>query len=530
MPVAYRLSPLAAAVARKSRLATVPAPVGGLNARDSLASMQPTQAVVMDNFFPTSGGLKVRNGWLRYYYDVPAAVETLIKYNSPAGSEKLFAVAGGNFIDATSGGAYDVGDVVAGPFANSRWQYVQMANQFGDFTVAVNGADTPQKYNGTAWSNCVLTSLEPSFDPTTLIHVAQMHRRLWFVEKDSARVWYLPVDEVEGVVKLFDCGEVFPLGGYCQVCTSWSVDTGKGMDDQSIFISSKGNVAVFTGFDPDNAPTDFTLAGVYDIGSTIGRRCTTPYGSDVLILCEAGVVPLTTVLSQSKMLMQPPLSDIIQLQLSRVITQFGNQFGWDLFTSKRHNQLYVNIPDPASQYQYVMNTVLDAWCRFLGYTALCWAELQEEPMFGGPTYVGQAFIGTVDDPNVDTGIGTSIQTMCLQAFSYFGSPSQKQWGMARPIFLAGGEPRTSVTFLVDFNTIDPQLPLTPFVGADGSSLWDADDALWDVSSWAADSVTWQRWYGLEDIGFAGAILLKTATVEETAWVSTDFTIIEGGVL
>jgi hypothetical protein len=523
-----------------SLLTTLPAPVGGLNARDALASMPPTQAVIMENFFPSSAGCPVRKGWFKYYYDIPGSVETIIKYNAPDGTEKIFAAAGGDFIDVSNGGAYDSGDIVATGFANDRWQYTQLANLAGDFTVAVNGADIPQYYDGAAWAALTLTAdpvLYPDFDPTTLVQVTQMHRRLWFTEKDSTRVWYLPTDVVQGEVKLFDLGEVFPLGGYMQVCLSWAVDSGAGMDDQSVFISSKGNVAVFAGFDPDDVTT-FTLVGVYAVGATVGRRCAAPYGSDVLILTENGVVTLTSILAQSKMLMQPPLTDIIQHQLSALVNEFNSEFGWDLFTSARYNQLYLNIPDPVAKYQYVMNTILNAWCVFTGYNALCWENFYEEPVFGSPgsggeanvSYVGRAWTGFVDDPDPDTNIGTSIQTKCLQAFNYFGSPVQKNWSLARPVFLSDAEPASIVAFNTDFEIVENDLPLPPFQNTGLSFLWDADDALWDSAIWAGQARSWKRWFGLNNIGFAGAIFLRTGSINETVWLATDFQFIKGGTL
>ena len=332
---------------------TLPAPVGGLNERDALAQMEPTQAIILENFFPTHAGVMVRKGWFRYYRDIPGPTETIIKYNASSGVEKIFACANHSFIDVSLGGTYAAGDVAKSGFTNNRWQYTQMANLAGDFTVAVNGEDVPQIYNGAAWVDAVITQ-DPSivppvagFDPKKFIHVTQMHRRLWFTEKNSTRVWYLPADVVQGAVKLFDLGEVFPLGGFAQLCMSWSVDTGAGMDDQSIFLSSKGNIAVFSGFDPALATGTegaFTMVGVYTVGATIGRRCACPYGSDVLMLTENGVMSLTSVLGQSKLLSQRPITDIIQHKVSDLVTQFSTLFGWDLFTSARYNQLLSQYP------------------------------------------------------------------------------------------------------------------------------------------------------------------------------------------
>lgn len=563
-----RLSAYAVPVQQKSELVTFPAPVGGLNERDALASMDPTQAVVMENWFPTSSGVMVRRGWFRWYDSIPGVVETIIKYNTSGGQEFIFAAANNSFINVTNGGVYDVVDVVKSGFLNNRWQYTQFANQFGEFTIAVNGADTPQVYNGTAWVNAAITfapadlAAYPAMTPEKFINVTQMHRRLWFVERDSPRVWYLPVDQYQGEAQLFDCGEVFPLGGYCQICLPWSVDTGAGMDDQSIFISSKGNIAVFNGFDPDSAD-GFTLVGVYTVGSTIGRRCACPYGSDVLLLAENGVMALTSVLGQSKLLQQRPITDIIQHRVSQLVTQFSTEFGWDLYTNARYNQLYLNIPDPAGSYQYLMNTVLQAWCIVKGFSAICWENFYEEPVFGADTYVGRAWSGNVDDPifteipeprkrilstseirilkdgsiriiNEEEGfnlhIGTSIQTKCLQAFNTFGNATQKCWSMARPVLLADSQMSVSIAFNVDYDIAEETSPLPPFTGVRGVPLWDDPGTLWDMAEWAGGSTIQKKWYGLNDIGFTGAIFLRTASAGDVMWVSTDFQLHRGGTL
>ena len=45
---------------------TLPAPVGGLNARDSLDTMSPTDAIVLDNYIPGDTNLFLRRGYSVY--------------------------------------------------------------------------------------------------------------------------------------------------------------------------------------------------------------------------------------------------------------------------------------------------------------------------------------------------------------------------------------------------------------------------------------------------------------------------------
>ena len=61
---------------------TVTSPIGGLNARDSLAAMPPGDAVTLDNFFPTPTAVDLRNGFTKQTISLPGNVESLLPYTS----------------------------------------------------------------------------------------------------------------------------------------------------------------------------------------------------------------------------------------------------------------------------------------------------------------------------------------------------------------------------------------------------------------------------------------------------------------
>ena len=46
-----------------AKTASIPAPIGGWNARDSLANMSPTDAVQLINWFPTPTDVTMRKGY-----------------------------------------------------------------------------------------------------------------------------------------------------------------------------------------------------------------------------------------------------------------------------------------------------------------------------------------------------------------------------------------------------------------------------------------------------------------------------------
>lgn len=128
----------------KSITKSVPAPVGGVNARDALAAMPPTDAIVMDNWFPNPSYVAVRNGCQSWATSLPAAVETVMAYNGLSG-RKLFAASSTGFYDITTQGA--VGAAVVSGLSNARWQHAMFNAGGGNVLLAVNGADVPRRFD-----------------------------------------------------------------------------------------------------------------------------------------------------------------------------------------------------------------------------------------------------------------------------------------------------------------------------------------------------------------------------------------------
>ena len=65
-----------------ARYKTIPAPVGGWNARDALAAMSPLDAVTLDNFFPITSGVMLRKGYTQWATGLTTDVESLLPYTS----------------------------------------------------------------------------------------------------------------------------------------------------------------------------------------------------------------------------------------------------------------------------------------------------------------------------------------------------------------------------------------------------------------------------------------------------------------
>ncbi len=135
MPVAKKFSATTASVA---------APIGGWNARDSVAEMNPLDAVVLDNFYPTPSQIQLRKGYTQYATGITGQVDTLMQY-SGGNTSKFFATAGTTIYDVSAGGTAT--PVVTGQNSD-RWQYVNASTAGGNFLTAVNGTDPALIYDG----------------------------------------------------------------------------------------------------------------------------------------------------------------------------------------------------------------------------------------------------------------------------------------------------------------------------------------------------------------------------------------------
>jgi hypothetical protein len=286
---------------QNARTVTVTAPTGGWNARDPLAEMKPTDAVIIDNWFCTPTELKVRKGYSDWATGLNGNVTSIIDYDSASGTEQLFACTDtGKIYDVTTAGA--VGSPVITGLSSARWQHVQFANSGGGFLLAANGTDSMRIYNGTTWYTVTAVSTPYAITgvaTTSLIDIHTHKRRNWFIQTQTMKCWYLATDAISGAATVFDFGPIFEYGGHITKIDTWSLDAGYGMDDYFVVITSAGQIAIYKGTDPATA-AEWALVGVYLAGSPVGMRCTCKYGGDVMFLNKDGLIPLSKSLMSSR--------------------------------------------------------------------------------------------------------------------------------------------------------------------------------------------------------------------------------------
>lgn len=501
---------------------SVPAPVGGLNARDSLANMPETDAVILENFFPTPSSVDSRLGYRSWATGLPAWVETLATYNGTS-SKKMFAVSDGKIYDVTTQGA--VGAAAVSGLTNSRHQFVNFSTLGGHYMYLVNGADKPQIYDGSAWTavDGASTPAITGVTTTNLISVNSFKNRLWFIEKNSTKIWYLPVNSIGGAATKIDFGPLFKLGGYLMAMATWSIDNAAGVDDYAAFISSEGEVLTYKGIDPDFSST-WALAAQFRVGRPIGRRCTARVGSDVLVICADGLFPLSKALLTDRSQVQDAISNKITNLINNDVQQYNANFGWQVLLYPIGNKLYVNVPrvENSVQYQYVMNTITGAWTKFTGMNAACWELLNDSVYFGGSGTVYQADYGYTDNT-------AAITLKGKPAFSYFGNKGrQKQFTLIRPIFLSQGKVSAAIQINTDFQDVAPTA--TPTYSGTTGSLWDV--SYWTTPTyWGGLNNLLKSWQAGRGVGFCATVnmVLQVKGVG-VQWQSTDYVYQMGGTL
>jgi len=500
-----------------NNVASLPAPVGGWNARDSLANMAPTDAVTLDNLFPGVSSVSLRGGYAKHATGMTGQVESLLVYNAGT-NDKMYAVVGGNIFEVTTAGA--VGAAKVAGLSNSRWEFTNITTSGGGYLYTANGVDKPLLFDGTTWTpiDGASTPAITGVTTTSLIQPTLFKNRMWFIQKDTLKAWYLPTASVGGVANVLDLSSVAHLGGTLIAMASWTIDAGYGVDDNLVFITDQGEVIVYRGTDPSSAST-WALIGVWIIGSPISRRCVQKYGGDLLILTLDGLIPFASALQSSRLDPQVALSDKIQGAFAAAARTYKSSFGWALLYNPLNNALIVNVPvSTGNQEQFVMNNITKAWCRFTGWAANCFALLNDKPYFGGNGYVAEAWTTATGTTGFNDD-GVAINTRALQAFNYFETRGViKYFTRARPTLYSNGQPTINIGMNVDFQT-NADLGALSFVTTQ-YGLWDV--GLWNQSVWGADLIITNNFVGIQGIGYCGGLVFNSASKNVSLeWASTD---------
>lgn len=496
-----------------SKGATVPAPIRGWNTRDPLANMRQDYAITLDNWLPDTGTVAVRPGASNWETGFASRVKTVMSWNGAA-SSKLFGVTDSGIFDATAGGA--VGATVQAR-TNGYLCHINYTTTGGSYLVTVNGTDDLAYTNGTTWTTIANFSISGggTINTNLIWNINSFKRSIYFIKKESMSFFYLPIDSITGTVSEFPLGALFNKGGKLMAMGTWTVDGATGQEDYSVFITSKGQAAVYLGTDPSSATT-WVLKGIFNIAPPLGRKCFCQFGGDLLVLTVRGLFSLTNILKAAKMSDQGALSAVIGEAFVASATALPDAEGWEVVEFPQYNVLICNVPTDSTNHtsvQYVMNTQTNAWCRFTGWdvSGFCFYNAL---LYGGrATAIGKYFQATTD-------FGSAVTCNAKVAFNYYTPRSRvKDWKALRANLIIGGVCAVNLALDTDFST-DATYGAAVFNNS-ATSRWDT--GVWDTSLWSAEPTPRIEWVTVAaNASYCSAVRLRVIAYDCTVeWSATD---------
>lgn len=451
--------------------------IRGWISRERGESAEPGGAYILDDFFPTENGIRVRGGTPRYA-TLPTEVTSIFDYDS-GGVKKIFATNETEVYDITVivdpdtellPASADIQAQTGGFY--STVQYTQTA---GTFLMIVNGQDTPQNFDGTVWSTTPL--ITGPADITSLSYVWVHGSRLWFIDENTRDVWYLPVDAIGGPATLFVLQGIFRDGGNLLFGASWSIDAGDGISNKVCFFSDNGEVAVYTGTDPASA--DFAIQGVYKIGNVLGFNAQVKSGGDLVIATEEGFIPLTAAIQKDKSVAGlSSYSRNIEPDWKRESARRKDpELKWSAVSWPSRNMILIALPTfgTLNPIAFAYNLRTGALSQFTNWDTRCTVVFDDDLYFG--TSNGRVLLG--DNGGNDD--GSEYVATYVGLFEPCGAGFlEKTAHSMRPRFIENEAFNyvASMQANVKVNLPEPPDPVTIFPG----TQWDAGQ--WDSFQWA----------------------------------------------
>ena len=487
----------------------IPAPVGGLNARDALAAMPPGDASVLLNMFAYGDRVETRAGYttLSTATYTPPATGGL---NAVEGFRSLMTWAGAGSTKAL--GAYYWGEEVAaavkarlrfyviadnGTLTNSReavtlastdvlsslGEWTQFTSAAGTnyllipVTINVGGVQTftPQAYDGTNWTTPAITGV-----PANTMGSHSHQSRLWFYGIDGINnttkglsAYYLPTGAIAGAAIEFNVGPYASKGGTLVAMRTWTVDNGTGgADDLAVFVTDMGQAIVYTGTDPAASAT-WALVGVFDIGKPAGAfpyglrpfavrdGIAMKYGADLIFLLEDGVSTASGILSKRDMGKDYTISTKIRpLIADLALAAGGGLFVWKMAFLPTRRQLVVSVVTAVNaagvpQAGIITETVTACTWFVMNTETGAWTKFDNMNVMDSMPYGNHLYF--IDGSNKvfkygsgtdDNGAGFVFE--CRQAYNYLGSPNNKLATLMQPMMRATGTFQLAVEADADF--------------------------------------------------------------------------------
>lgn len=484
--------------------ANVSCPSGGLNTRDSESTMDPLDAIIMENFWPDQGSVRTRKGYTEYATGLGGIVDTLVEFNANAVRK---------FLAAYGSGINDISDPLniinlGSGFANNRWQ----SASFNANLLLFNGEDTPQIYDGTTLTASTINGSGLTANQLNGVNVHKNRVYVW--DSNTQDVWYGATNAIQGTFTKFQLSRVAPFGGDLISMMTWNLDGGDGVDDIALFLMSSGEVLAYQGSDP----ASWSLIGTYKIGRPLAIRGALKVAGDVVIITDQDFVFFSEVFkNDGAVTARSKLSGAALIAANN----FRSNYGWEVVLYSKGAWLLFNVPvaTNSTYVQYVINTITGASTKFTNMNSSTWGSFRDNLYFGGNGKVFLADNGFSDNGNY---IVCDVQG----AYNNLGSPKEKTMNAFRNIIKADGTVIFNNTINFDYG----RAYTTQNNSSEASgSFWDV--SIWDVALWSPEALTRNEFILSSGSGVDLAMRIRVSLMgQQVNWYRTDYSVSVGNTL
>lgn len=463
---------------KEFEVAVKPVPLGGWNKRDNPEVMDETMAISFENVISTYGHVKARNGYTTFYdTEWGQPINTLWTYDYH-GSLFLFAATKDTigYVRFIGINALGEGKILETPFLinDDHFQVVQFRGR--NFLSSMKGSDPALMFDGEFVNMCQFVSWQQDvlqLSPNSIHNFTVYKQRLFFIERDTMRVWFTrELGAIAGECAWFDVEMFTERGGKLVSLCTWSKSGADTSETLLCCITSEGEVLLYSGTDPQ--ADDWKQVSKTQMPEIVGIRNTTSFKDDVAIMTKGGLFALSSIAGSTMVDKNTALSDNI-VGAIKTLTESFYLDNWQVIYSDALHWIIINIPQTSGAYtQYVLNMENNTWSQFTGIPSCCYVGFRYQMHFGGSN--GKIYTynkGGSDD-------GYPIRTYIQCAYSLFGTPQEKNLKEIVLYMFSAYRKKLYVNTIIDYvqqDTSELELP-----GAYG----DKQIAVWGKSRWDTD--------------------------------------------
>lgn len=314
-------------------------------------------------------------------------------------------------------------------------------------------------------------------DTSTLSYVWSYKNRLFFIQRDSFNVWYLPVDSISGAATAFPMGAEFSEGGKLLMGSGWSLDSSGdgGLSEQCVFVSDEGQVVAYQGLSPE-PDQGWSRVGGYKIGKPLGPLAWMRAGGDLIIATDIGYVPLSQAVNRDIAALSPnAVSYPIETAWNDAVDARRSE-QWHCAIWPEQQMVVVATPTTFNETPmcFVANARTGAWARFTGWDMTCLCVFEGRLFFGSQNgRVVEAYVTGLDE-------GVPFTASCVPQFLDMGSSGARKvstFGMAT--IRGSNSVNAQISAYRDYVVSLPAAPDAAVISTD--SVWGG--ATWGTSSW-----------------------------------------------